>query len=223
MAIDLLIVDDHDIVIKGVHLILGDDPNINIVGEAGNGRQALSMCRALQPTVVLMDMVMPDLNGIQATRRILKEYPDTRILASTGYRSDSSLADIIAAGARGVVYKTSFVDDLQRAVTTVASGEIYCQDPSLAQYFEKRTKVSATRIGGVVLSNREREVLQLVAEGANSVEISDKLAISVRTVERHRSSLKKKLNQQTVAGLTRAALTMGISSLHTSKPPYTRY
>jgi DNA-binding NarL/FixJ family response regulator len=208
VSLRILLVDDHAMLREGLRSILAREPGVEVVGEAADGRAALDAVRALAPDVVVMDVGMADLNGIEATRRIRAESPSTRVIALSTHSDRRYVAGMLEAGARGYVAKVSAYDELRQAVRAVAAGRVYLS-PRLADAGVPAPRVSTT----ISLAPREREVLQLIAEGHSSPEIAGRLHISGHTVETHRRNIMQKLGLHSVAELTRYAIREGITSL----------
>ncbi|MBM3783313.1 MAG: response regulator transcription factor [Acidobacteria bacterium] len=206
--IRILLADDHAVVRQGFRMILGAQPDMEIVGEAGNGREAVSQCEALQPDVVVMDVAMPELNGIEATRRIAESSPQTRVLALSMHKDSVYVREILRAGARGYLPKESIDVDLLAAVRAIARGEGYLSpavsDSVLTDYRKHVTDPLD------LLSSREREVLQLIAEGKTNKEIAAVLNLSVYTVDAHRGRIMEKLNLHSTGELVRFAVRKGL-------------
>ena len=196
--ITVLIVDDHTLVRDGIRSLLELVSDIEVVGEAENGREALDRVKELTPDVVLMDMAMPIMNGLEATRRIHREFPDTKILALTQYDDSEYVIPIIEAGARGFITKMAAFSELAQAIQAVYKGESYLS-PSAAAVLVQDHQVRNASGGGEVdpydrLTDREREVLKLVAEGKTTREIAGMLFVSPKTVESYKTSMMNKLN-----------------------------
>jgi len=200
--------DDHAVVRQGFRMILGAQADMEIVGEAGNGRDAITMCEQLQPDVVVMDVAMPELNGIEATRRIMETIPHTRVLALSMHKDSVYVREILRAGARGYLLKDSIDVDLLAAVRSIAKGEGYLSpavsDAVLSDYRKHVTDPLD------LLSSREREVLQLIAEGKTNKEIAVLLNLSVYTVDAHRGRIMEKLNVHSTSELVRFAVRKGL-------------
>ena len=211
--IRVLVVDDHTIVRDGVRALLALAGDIEVVGEAANGREALDMVRQLAPDVVLMDVAMPILGGLEATRRICKEFPAVRVLVLTQYDDREYVFPLIEAGASGFLSKTAASAELTSAIRHVHQGESSLS-PSVAKLMvEERQQEAAVRDRSDPydqLTDREREVLKLVAEGYTTQEIADMLVISPKTVEGHKSSLMNKLNIHNRLDLFKYALRRGL-------------
>ena len=206
--IRVLLADDHSIVRQGFRMILGAQDDMEIVGEAGNGREAVTMSEQLHPDVVVMDVAMPELNGIEATRRITEAAPHTRVLALSMHKDSVYVREILRAGARGYLLKDSIDVDLLNAVRAIAKGEGYLSpgvsDAVLSDYRKHVTDPLD------LLSSREREVLQLIAEGKTNKEIATLLNLSVYTVDAHRGRIMEKLNLHSTSELVRFALRKGL-------------
>ena len=206
--IRILLVDDHVLVRQGFKMILSAQPDMQIVGEAANGREAVEAGQKLQPDVVLMDVTMPELNGIEATRRLVTASPRTRVLALSMHKDAVYVREILRAGARGYLLKDSADADLIAAVRSVAKGEGYLSpavsDAVLTDY---RRHVSDPLD---LLTTREREVLQMIAEGKTNKEIATTLNLSVYTIEAHRGRVMEKLNLHSTGELVRFALRSGL-------------
>jgi len=200
MTTRLLIVDDHPLLRDGIAARLREEPGIEVVGQAGNGREALDQARLLLPDVVLMDIAMPVMDGLEATRCFRVEMPAIRILILSMHDEPKYVARIIEAGAAGYVLKDVAAAELVRAIATVRDG---------GRYFSAGVSLSPAR-PSVTLSNRESEVLTLIAQGQCNKEIARKLGLSVRTVETHRQNLRAKLDIPTTAGLTQYAIAQGL-------------
>jgi two-component system response regulator NreC len=206
--IKILLADDHALVRHGFRMILAAQPDMEIVGEAGNGREAVELAQKLKPDVVVMDVAMPELNGIEATRRLIELSPRTRVLALSMHKDAVYVREILRAGARGYLLKDSADADLLAAVRAVAKGEGYLSpgvsDAVLSDYRRHVTDPLD------LLTSREREVLQLIAEGKTNKEIATALTLSVYTVEAHRGRLMEKLNLHSTGELVRFAVRSGL-------------
>lgn len=210
--IRVLIVDDHALVREGLKALLSLAPDVEVVGEAENGKEALRKVRALRPDVVLMDIAMPGMGGIEATRRVCREFPETKVLALTQYDSFDYVIPMIEAGAKGFVTKASSSSELARAVRTVYQGSSYLSPAAAAALVEERQRRSAEGVGDPYdsLTEREREILKLLAEGHTTREIARMLFLSPKTVEWHRGNLMHKLKLRNRAELVRYAIRKGI-------------
>jgi two-component system response regulator NreC len=206
--IRILLADDHALVRHGFRMILAAQPDMEIAGEAGNGRDAVELAQKLKPDVVVMDVAMPELNGIEATRRIIELAPRARVLALSMHKDAVYVREILRAGARGYLLKDSADADLIAAVRAVAKGEGYLSpgvsDAVLSDYRRHVTDPLD------LLTSREREVLQLIAEGKTNKEIATSLTLSVYTVEAHRGRLMEKLNLHSTGELVRFAVRSGL-------------
>lgn len=212
--ITVLLAEDHTIVREGLRLLVEADGDIKIIGEATTGREAVQMTAALRPDVIVMDIAMPHLNGLEATRQILKAYPETRILILSAHSDPEYIEQMVKVGASGFLVKQSSGTVLAKAIRELHKGKSYFT-PSIAQYLkrhhqETRNKVEVHRKHPAQLTTREAEMLQLIAEGQGSKQIAADLGISIKTVEKHRQSLMEKLNIHDIAGLTRFAIATGI-------------
>lgn len=214
--IRLILADDHAVVRSGIRMLLEAQPDIEIVAEAESGRQAVDQVRKLHPDVVLMDVQMPELNGIEATQQIKKMAPETAVLALTMHEDDQYFFEMLHCGASGYVPKRAAPDDLVTAIRTVARGEIFLY-PSLAtrlvQDYLKRADSGEQPLVYDDLTPREREVLVLIAEGLTNAEIADRLVISVKTVDRHRENIMRKLNMHNRIDLVKYAIRTGLIDL----------
>lgn len=211
--IRVLVVDDHTIVRDGVRALLTLAGDIEVVGEAANGREALEMVRQLAPDVVLMDIAMPILGGLEATRRIRKEFPAVKVLALTQYDDREYVFPVLEAGASGFLSKTAASSELTAAVRYVYQGESYLSPAVAKLVVEERQQEAALRDRNDPydqLTDRERDVLKLVAEGYTTQEMADMLVISPKTVEGHKSSLMNKLNIHNRLDLFKYALRRGV-------------
>jgi len=206
--IRILLADDHGIVRQGFRMILAAQPDMEILGEASNGREAVELAERLQPDVVVMDVAMPDLNGIEATRRMATAAPRARVLALSMHKDSVYVREILKAGARGYLLKDAFDRDLLAAVRAVARGEGYLSpavsDAVLNDYRRHVTDPLD------LLTSREREVLQMIAEGKTNKEVATTLGLSVYTVDSHRGRIMEKLNVHSASELVRVALRHGL-------------
>src|SRR5579872_907977 len=206
--IRVLLADDHAMVRKGFRLILEAQPDMEIVGEAGNGREAVELSQSLKPDVVVMDVAMPELNGIEATRRLATSSPHTRVLALSMHKDSVYVREILRAGARGYLLKDSVAADLINAVRAVAQGEGYISPAVSNAVLDDYRKHVTNPID--LLSSREREVLQILAEGKTKKEIAGVLNLSVYTVDAHRGRIMEKLNVHSINELVRFAVRNGL-------------
>ena len=214
--IRLLLADDHAVVRSGLRLLLEAQPDMAIIGEAENGADAIRRAAELAPDVVLMDIEMPGMNGIEATRRIKAQAPATAVLALTMYEDDQYFFEMLRAGAAGYVPKRAAPDELVSAIRAVSRGEVFLY-PSLAgrlvQDYLQRRSVEEQAPPADELTPREQEVLTLIAQGLSNNEISDQLVISAKTVDRHRENIMRKLNLHNRVDLVKYALRKGLIDL----------
>jgi DNA-binding NarL/FixJ family response regulator len=223
--IRVLLVDDHAIVRQGLRVLLEKEPDLAIVGEADTGRQAVELARKHRPDVAVMDIAMPGLNGLEATRQIVREAPPVKVLVLSSYSDDEYVRKVIGWGGAGFLLKQAAAEELIKAIREVAAGNAFFS-PTLSkrlvrEYREAFLDGAPVEARAVQLSARESEVLQLIAEGLPSKGIAAELGIGIKTVGHHRQQLMNKLNVHDVAGLTRYALAKGIIRNHLSAPPET--
>lgn len=212
--ITVLLAEDHAIVRQGLCALLKAEGQFAIVGEARNGREAVKMAAALRPDVVLMDIAMPVLNGLEATRQILAARPSARVIILSAHSDDSYLDHLIMAGVAGFLKKQTSAEVLAEAIREVAGGRTFF-NPAIARRLEESRgralkRDGKPRAGGIRLTPRESEVLQLVAEGSANKQVAAELGISIKTVEKHRQQLMDKLNIHDTASLTRYAIATGV-------------
>jgi DNA-binding NarL/FixJ family response regulator len=212
--ITVLLAEDHMIVREGLRALLQAEGDIAVVGEAETGRQAVQLAKRLRPAVVVMDIAMPLLNGLEATRRIRKAVPTTRVLILSAHGDDEYVRQVILLGAAGYLIKQTSADLLAKAIREVEKGNTFFS-PSIAHrvrdlYPPSPDGRAAVKKGKTVLSSREVEVLQLIAEGRANKQVARELGISIKTVEKHRQHLMSKLDLHDTAGLTRYAIAAGI-------------
>jgi two-component system response regulator NreC len=206
--IRILLADDHAVVRQGFKLILAAQPDMEIVGEAGNGREAVELAENLKPDVVVMDVAMPELNGIEATRRLAESVPHARVVALSMHKDSVYVREILRAGARGYLLKDSVAADLVSAVRGVARGEGYLSPGVSNAVLDDYRRHVTNPID--LLTSREREVLQMLAEGKTNKEIATVLNLSVYTVDAHRGRIMEKLNLHSINELVRFALRNGL-------------
>lgn len=211
--ITILLADDHMVVRQGLRALLTTEEDIEVVAEAETGREAVDLARQLQPNIVLMDIVMPSLNGLEAARQICKQVPSSKVLILSSYSDDEYVQRFNEIGARGYLVKQSAADDLLKAIREVQRGK-KAFSPSIATRFQDTGRLGGGEPSGELAANRltprEAEALQLIAEGKTNKEIASELGISAKTVEKHRQQVMNKLRIHDVAGLTRYALSKGI-------------
>ena len=213
--ITVLLAEDHMIVREGLRALLEAEGDIEVVGEAETGRQAVQLAKRLRPAVVVMDIAMPLLNGLEATRQILKAVPAARVLILSAHSDDEYVRQVVLLGAAGYLIKQTSADLLSKAIREVRKGKHLLQPlhrQSRAQIFLRRRRMDAPsgQEGKTALSSREVEVLQLIAEGKANKQVAPELGISIKTVEKHRQHLMSKLDLHDTAGLTRYAIAAGI-------------
>jgi len=212
--IRILIVDDHAILRQALRLLLEGRPEVEVVGDAANGREAIAATEKLMPDVVLMDMVMPGLNGLEATRQIRKRFPKARVLILTGYMEDEQILGALRAGASGYVVKRSDTEELLLGIQAVHRGNTYfssaISDGDAVNQYLWQAKKEDGKAGYELLTSREREVLQLIAEGYSNQRIAQELVISVKTVEAHKAHIMSKLHARNRTDLIRYALRKGL-------------
>ena len=213
MTIRLLLVDDHAVVRSGLKMLLSGQKDMEIVGEAASAAEALSETERVQPTVVLMDIGLPDQTGIEATRAIKIKFPKVKIVALTIHEDEEYFFQMLNAGASGYVPKRAAPEELITAIKAAAIGEVYLY-PSLAKFlvrdFLSTEQPAGEKVNLDGLTEREHEVLTHLAEGASNVEIASSLVISPKTVERHRENIMRKLNLHSRSDLVRYAIRKGI-------------
>jgi two-component system response regulator NreC len=194
MAIRILITDDHGVIRAGLRALLDDVPELEVVGEASDGLEVLRKVEKLKPDIVLMDLSMPNMGGIEATRQLLQVEPDVRVLILTVHEDEGLLKEVIRAGAAGYIIKRAVEDELIHAIQVVARGDMYVH-PSMTRvlFNPSSPAASATRSDVEELTAREVEVLRLLARGYTNRQIADRLSISPRTAEGHRANLSAKL------------------------------
>ena len=215
MSIRILLADDHKIVRDGLRTLIGKEAGMEVIGEAENGRKALKMAEKIRPNVVIIDVTMPDMNGIEATKKMVTEVPGVKVIALSMHSDRRFVLGMLEAGASGYLMKDCAFDELAKAVRSVSTGQTYLS-PSIADvlvkgYLDKvNEKLSVARSP---LTEREREILQLLAEGRSSKEIAAHIGVSVKTVETHRRNMMQKLNMRSVAELTKYAIREGLISV----------
>jgi len=212
--ITVLLAEDHQIVREGYRASLKHEPDIEVVGEAETGRQAVQLTRRLRPAVVVMDIAMPLLNGLEATRQICRDFPDTRVLILSAHSDDAYVENAIVLGAAGFLLKQTSSDTLATAIREVQKGKRFFSH-SISKRLHGRLQKSLDRERQFTkktnrLSSREVEVLQLIAEGKANKQVAAELGVSFKTVDKHRQHLMSKLDIHDVAGLTRYAIAEGI-------------
>jgi DNA-binding NarL/FixJ family response regulator len=210
-ALNVLLADDHEIVRQGLRSILATVRGCEIVGEVGDGRKAVAMAKELNPDVVILDIGMPLLNGLEATRQILKTCPRTKVLILTMHESDSLIQEVLDAGARGYILKTDAGRDLVTALESLRWNKTFFTSRVSQMILDGFLKGGATRprvaeSGGIRLTPRQREIVQLLAEGKSSKEVAVTLDLSVKTAETHRANIMRKLDCHSVSEVVRYAI-----------------
>jgi DNA-binding NarL/FixJ family response regulator len=208
--IRVLLADDHTVVRAGLRALVEKDGGIEVVAEADDGRQAVALALKMAPHVVLMDVSMPKLNGIEATRQITTARPDIKVLCLSMHVEEHFVGAALEAGARGYLLKDCHPDELVRAIRVVAGNQTYLAPAVARTVVEGFTAHRAANRRSSVLTDREREVLQLIAEGQETKDIARTLGVSVKTVASHRERIQQKLNVAGIAGLTRYAMSAGL-------------
>ncbi len=210
--ITILLAEDHMIVREGFRRMLELDPGLKVVGEAKDGRQAVILAKKLQPEVMLMDIAMPLLNGLESTRQVLKAVPATKIIMLSAHSDDAYVQTALAAGAVGFLLKQSSSHAACDAIREVHSGKTFFS-PAIAKHLDHQKNLNrhgTPKPGAAKLTSREMEVLQLIAEGKANKETAAELGIGIKTVEKHREHLMEKLDLHDTAGLTRYAISTGV-------------
>ena len=213
--IRILLVDDHKLVREGIRSLLEKIPVIEVVGEASNGRDALKLVKQLRPEVVLMDIAMTQMNGIEATRHIKRIHKDARVIILSMYSNEEYVLQSLQAGASGYLLKDAATLELEFAVRAVARNEVYLSPGAsrhVVESYKKRTLTEGQAVEQ--LTNRQREILQLIAEGRTTKEIASILGVAVKTVESHRTQMMNRLDIHDIAGLVRYAIRVGLVEPH---------
>jgi DNA-binding NarL/FixJ family response regulator len=216
MSTRILIADDHRIMREGLRALLGNQASIAVVGEAEDGRKAVELAARLRPDIVIMDLTMPGLNGIEATRQIVAANPGTKVIALSIHSDRRFVQQMFEAGATGYLLKEGAFEELARAIHTVADGKAFVSPGIAGILIDDLVRHLAGRgsqAGAPVLSGREKEVLQLMAEGKSTKEIAVILQVGAKTVETHRRQIMLKLQLDSVAELTKYAIREGLTSL----------
>ena len=212
--ITVLLAEDHMIVREGLRKLLATETDLEVVGEAETGRQAVALAKKLRPAIVVMDIAMPLLNGLEATRQIRQAFPDVKVLMLSAHSDDAYVEKVLELGASGYLIKQTSAHFLAEGIRAVQKGQGFFS-PAIARQIRLQNRKSLDRKGlpkakVARLSSREAEVLQLIAEGEANKQIASELGISIKTVEKHRDHLMHKLDIHDTAGLTRYAITSGI-------------
>jgi DNA-binding NarL/FixJ family response regulator len=220
--ISIILADDHVLVRSGIRALLRDLPSIHVVAEASDGREAIRLAEIHRPDIVIMDIAMAGMNGLEATTRLVKEFPELRVIILSMHTNEEYVLQALRAGASGYLLKDAGISELELAIKSVARGETYLSPPVSKHVISDYIR----RLGGEAsrdetadqaplerLTLRQREILQLIAEGLTTQEIAHKLDISVKTVETHRMQLMERLDIHDVAGLVRFAIRVGLVTL----------
>jgi DNA-binding NarL/FixJ family response regulator len=214
MSTRLLLVDDHRIIRQGLRALLAATPGMEVVGEAGDGRTAPQLAQRLKPDVVVMDISLPELNGIDATRQLRAAVPTVKVIALSMHSDERYVAGMLRAGAAGYLIKDGAFEELARAIRAVLAGATYLSPRITGVVVDGCMRLPAAVPGErAALTEREREVLQLVAEGRSTKEIAGSLHVSVKTVETHRQHIMERLGLTSVAELTKYAIRIGLTAL----------
>ena len=215
MIVRILLADDHTIILDGLCSLLGKNQDFKVVGRASDGTSAVRLAASLSPDIVIMDVSMPGLNGIDAARRILAENPKTKIIALSMHNDGRYISAALKSGAMGYILKESAFEELIAAIRTVMKGQCYLSASIAAVVIKDYIRHLEKTESGVfsVLTPREREVLQALSEGLSTKEIASRLGVSIKTVETYRSQIMEKLDIHSVAELTKYAIREGITSL----------
>lgn len=207
----ILLAEDHETVREGIKMLVNAQPDMEVVGEAGNGREAIRLSQQLLPDVVVMDISMPDMNGLKATAKLRKVCPNTKLLTLTRHTDDGYLQELLRAGASGYVLKQSASAELLRAVRAIATGDKYL-DPAITSKVIGGYAGRQIKLGGEVwtnLSAREADVLRQIARGYSNKEIAAQLSLSVKTVEAHKANAMRKMNMGSRIDIVRYAILQG--------------
>ncbi len=202
----ILIADDHELMRRGLASALAENPKWKLVGQANNGREAIELARKLQPRLVILDVSMPELNGLEATRQILEDSPETRVLILTMHDSEQVVRDVLDAGAQGYLLKSDAGRDLIQAVEALLKDRPYFTSKVARMVLEGYLRPAEREAEASPLSAREREIVQLLAEGHSNKEVADELGISVKTAETHRTNIMRKMQFRSITDLVRYAI-----------------
>ncbi len=218
MGTRILLVDDHGMIRQGLRSMLEKQPDMEVVGEAEDGREALGLVRELLPDVAVMDVTMPNLNGVDATRQIIREFPKVKILALSIHSSRAFVADMLKAGASGYVLKECTFDELVEAIRAVTSGGTYLSPRVAGVVVSDYVKQLSDAVQSPLetLTEREREVLQLIGEGKNTKQIALQLHVTAKAIEANRRKIMEKLDAHSIAQLVKIAILGGLTSLESA-------
>ena len=210
--ITVVICDDHAVFREGLRLLLNATDDIEVIGEAENGHRAVGETKRLRPDLVIMDIAMPLLNGVEAARRITVEVPGTKVLILSSYSDDQCIQKSITAGVSGYLMKETAAKDLLRAIREVCNGNAFFSPPIAKRLLNRWTNgdLQSRSVAPPALTPRQREIVQLIAEGYSSKQMAQHLTVSVKTIEKHRQAAMTKLDIHEVATLTRYALSSGV-------------
>jgi len=217
MSVRILLADDHRIMREGLRSLLEKQPGMEVIAEADNGRTTVQLSRKLKPDVVIMDIAMPDLNGIEATRQIVTETPGVKVTALSMLSDTKFVREMLSAGASGYLLKDSAFEELGDALHTVMKNQTYLSPKITSLVVKDYLGTISTKDSSVspALTNREREIIQLFAEGKTTKEIASSLYLSIKTIETHRKKIMDKLGFRSIAELTKYAIREGLTSLDT--------
>ena len=216
MNIRLVIADDHKIMREGLKSLVAKESDITVVGEAETGKATVSMVQKLSPNIVVMDIAMPDLNGIEATRKIIKTNPNVKVVALSAHSDQHFIREMMTAGASAYILKDTAYEELVRAIREVMKGKKYLSSDIARGVLDTYVKLSrplSENPAFVVLTDRERETLQMIAEGKSTKEIAGNMEVSVKTIETHRRNIMEKLDMHSIAELTKYAIREGVTSV----------
>lgn len=219
MNVRLLLADDHEMMRQGLKSLIEQKPGMEVVGEASNGNQTVELAKKVGAHVVVMDVAMPDLNGIEATRKLVKANPNVKVVGLSGHANREFVREMLKAGASAYVLKSRACEELIRAITEVMKGRKYLSPEVARGVVDEYVGMTSNGIkqnanpAFVVLTDREREALQLMAEGKSTKQIADTLTVSVKTIETHRHNIMEKLDLHSVAELTKYAIREGLTTV----------
>jgi two-component system response regulator NreC len=215
VSIKVLVADDHTMVREGLRSLLNAKPDIEVVAEADNGRRALELVHEVMPDVVIMDVTMPDVNGIETTHQLSAEFPDVKVIALSMHADHRLVAGMLDAGASGYLLKDCAFEELENAIRTVVANQTYLSPKITRDIIEYHVRKSPLTQSSAfsVLTAKERQILQLLAEGKNTKQMAACFNISIKTVEAHRKHIMKKLNIHTISGLTKYAVREGLTNI----------
>ncbi len=215
-ALKIMLVDNHRVMREGLRILIDSEKDMKVIAEADNGREALSISTKHRPDIILMDVMMPDMNGIEAARRIHSQFETVRVLALSMYDDRHYVAEMLRAGASGYLLKDCAFMELSRAIRTVAEGKFYLSPSISGMVIDEYIKMLENGGGEETIStltSREREILQLIAEGKSTRDIATSINVSVKTVETHRYHIMQKINVTSIAELTKFAIREGLTSV----------